>query len=288
MKKIVKISLILFSIMCIVTAVYAASCNISLKTEKDEFSKDEEFVVDVNMSNIQSEPGIIIFGATLEYDKNNLTLVKMEGKNTWATPSYNEENGTFVVDRGAPNKSDETIFSMTFKVKSQEAKTSTITLKNVEASDGDGDIKISNATKTITLKSETPTTKPEDNNNNTNNNNTNNNNTNNNNTNNNNTNNNNTNNNNTNNNNTNNNNTNNSNNNNNKNNNTNNNSNTNKNRNIVANTSNNKNEADSMKTGTLPKAGATNIILVVLGILVALGVFFYIRIKALDKTMKSK
>ena len=62
MRKIVKISLILLSIMLMVTKVYAVSCNMELQATK----KNDEIVVEVAITNIDTPQGIIAFEAVLE------------------------------------------------------------------------------------------------------------------------------------------------------------------------------------------------------------------------------
>lgn len=153
MKKIVKLSLIFLIAICIVGNVYAIlNCNIDIKTNKSQYSKNEEFTVNINLSNVKADKGIIAFGGTLEYDKDSLTLVKMEGKSNWSNPSYNEQNGKFVLDRGSVTKSDETTFQITFKVKDTKKSTSVISLKNVTISDGTETKKIELVDKSITIK----------------------------------------------------------------------------------------------------------------------------------------
>ena len=112
MKKIQKLSIIML-LMIIVLNVYVyakPNCNVNMKTQKTEIDKNEEFTVEVEISNIQSERGIIAIEATLEYDKESITLVKMEGQNDWSTPikdlSYNETNGKLVIDKRGLAKSD--------------------------------------------------------------------------------------------------------------------------------------------------------------------------------------
>lgn len=258
MKKIGKISLILLMILCMMTSVYAVSCSMSLQTAKNEFNKNDEVVVDVAISSIETPEGIIGLKATLEYNKNSLSYVGMTGENGWSTPSYNEANGILVMDRNALVNSPETILKITFKVKDQSAtQNATITLKDITVSGGEstGDISVPEMTKTITI------TKPDNsqNNNTTNNNTTNNNVTNNI--------------------------TNNSNHNSNQT--TNKNTNTTENPSIVANTTNS-NQNNSMTTGILPKAGVTNIILIVLAGALILAIIFYVKIKTIDKNMGTK
>ena len=169
MKKIVKLSLImLLIIVCCAGAVYAASsCKISLETAKSEFSKNEEFSVDVKLSDIQSERGFIALEAVLEYDKTSLTLVEMQGLNEWSKPikdlSYNEATGKFVIDKNGLAKSDEVILKLTFKVNENSKENTTITLKNIKASDATAPVEVATTTKSITIKT-TPTipTEPTD------------------------------------------------------------------------------------------------------------------------------
>lgn len=157
MKKIVKLSLVmLLIIVCCTGAVYAASsCNISLETAKSEFSKNEEFSVDVKLSNIQSERGFIALEAVLEYDKTSLTLVKMQGQNDWSSPikdlSYNEATGKLVIDKNGLAKSDEVILKLTFKVNENSKENTTITLKNIKASDATAPVEVATATKNIKI-----------------------------------------------------------------------------------------------------------------------------------------
>lgn len=157
MKKIVKLSLIMIlTIMCFAGAVYAASsCNISLVTAKTEYSKNEEINVDVKISNIQSERGFIALEAVLEYDKTSLTLVKMQGQNEWSSPikdlSYNEATGKLVIDKNGLAKSDEVILKLTFKVNENSKDTTTITLKDIKASDATTPTQVATATKSIKI-----------------------------------------------------------------------------------------------------------------------------------------
>lgn len=79
MKKIISFSLIVILILiCITGKVYAKpSCNISITANKAEVEKKDTVTFDVNLSNIQSENGIIAIQAILEYDSSMLTLGDM-------------------------------------------------------------------------------------------------------------------------------------------------------------------------------------------------------------------
>lgn len=186
MKRTVKLSIVLIMMACAViilgSNVYAAlSCNVDMKVAKTEYSKNDELTVNVDISNIVSERGVISFGATLGYDKDSLELVKMEGQNGWETPvldlSYNPENGIMAITRSGLGKSDETILKLTFKVKENAKQKATITLSEIALADGTELAKVSSINKEITIKEgtnspdpiipEEPDTpdKPDDNNN---------------------------------------------------------------------------------------------------------------------------
>ena len=158
MKKLGKISFILLSIVCMTISCYAASCTMSMESAKNEYKPNEDVVVDVKLTNIDAGEGIIALEGVLEYDTNSLTYVKMEGQNGWETPSYNAGNGKFIMSRNALVATPETLLKITFKVKEKSAKRSTITLKNIKASGGvaTGDIAVANISKTITVNTPTP------------------------------------------------------------------------------------------------------------------------------------
>lgn len=271
MKKLGKISFILLSILCMTISSYAASCSMSMESAKNEYKPNDDVVVDVKLTNIDAGSGIIALEGVLEYDTNSLTYVKMEGQNGWETPTYNTANGMFSMLRWALVTTPETALKITFKVKDQSAKSSTITLKNIKASGGiaTGDIAVANISKTITVNTPTPPPANNTTNTNTNTNTTPTNNTvpntntiitptNN----------------------------------------TGSNTNTNagastnqnktptSNSTIVATTGNGAAQTDNVKTGILPKTGATRIGLAVLLIAAGVAVVFYIKMKKLDINVK--
>lgn len=165
MKKILKLGIVFLIIyMIMIGNVYAMECKTSIELQKTEFKVNEEFKVDFCISDIESNRGVISLQATLEYDEDSLTLIKMEGKNGWETPaegaSYNKENGKFAITRSGTNKNDEVILSITFKVKENAKQNPSINLKDISIADGDGMAKFAKISKTITVKNgtETPST----------------------------------------------------------------------------------------------------------------------------------
>lgn len=158
MKKVVSLSLILIIMISLVTSVYAESdFTLSLKPNKTEVSKDEEFSVELRLSNLQQdEKGIITLGATLDYDENSLEYVNMEGQGEWSKPSYNKANKTFITDRNGYAENNETIFKITFKVKDQSKSNLEIKLKDIVASNGSGDIEKADIKTSIAIKNNMP------------------------------------------------------------------------------------------------------------------------------------
>lgn len=137
--------------------VYAnCKCNVDLSMSQEDIKKGEKFTVDISISDIQSEMGIMVFGATIDYDKTSLSIEKMEGLNDWETPakgaSYNEENGKIIITKNGFAKENEAILRITFNVLDESKKNLTVALKEVSASDGTGLAKINEVSKDITVK----------------------------------------------------------------------------------------------------------------------------------------
>lgn len=155
MKKIVVLSLtLLMAICCLVNSVYAISCTMDLKLSKSEISKGEEFTVDIILKEIDAEKGVIALGGTIDYDKNALEYVNVEGQGNWTKPSYNDANGKFALDRNdGYATTEETIARFTFKAKDTlNADDTKITLKEVTSSNGDTDIFATDVATTVKFK----------------------------------------------------------------------------------------------------------------------------------------
>ena len=161
MKKVVNtiilIVLILVSMNGNVNAEEAkSSANISLNASKKEVNLDEQFSINIRLSNIKSKTGIIGFEAALDYDKKQFELIKMEGQNDWETPkegfSYNSSNGIMVSTKNGFAKESENIIKITFKVKNISKNKGNINLKDITLSDSDKPIKVSAEGIELTLK----------------------------------------------------------------------------------------------------------------------------------------
>lgn len=161
MKKIiVGLSLILVMIVSIMGTVYAADASVSLQTNKNEYAKNEEFTVDVVLSGLTTQRGVAALMATLEYDKDSLTLVRTEAQNGWSTPNYNEDNGKLIMDKNSNVTGTETVLKITFKVKENAKQNLVVTLKNMTVSGGSGDIEMTRSYKELTVQSGTVNPKP--------------------------------------------------------------------------------------------------------------------------------
>lgn len=151
MKKIITISLIMLVLVSTLTNIYAASCTVTLQPSNSKVEINKEFTVDVNLSNIQDEKGMITFTARLEYDHTNLTFKKIEGQNGW-NPAYNEENGKIAAERAdGYTKNNETVFRVTFLTTGAANTTPNITLTDIVFSNGTEDIDVTTDSTTITI-----------------------------------------------------------------------------------------------------------------------------------------
>lgn len=165
MKNLVKLSFVLFIISLIMmnaVSVYAA-LGVKVSMQPEKANENREIVINVRLSEIESDKGVVSLGGFLQYDKEHLTLVKMEGQNGWATPvaggSYNESTGKLVTEKSGFAKSDETILKMTFKLKegSTEAQ---VHLNEITISDSVDLVKLDNLTVNIKQTEPTPTQTP--------------------------------------------------------------------------------------------------------------------------------
>lgn len=127
--------------------------SMSISTDKAEYSKNDEVVIEVKTSGLSSDNGIISLGAVLEYDKAVLQYIKIAGVGEWGKPSFNEENGKLVTDRSDLGKNDEAVFKITFKVISDSDSISNVKIKDIEVSGGDGAFTLNEASQDVKIKS---------------------------------------------------------------------------------------------------------------------------------------
>lgn len=167
MKKVVNvIGLIVLILVCMMGRVNAeeakSSAKVSVSASKKEVNLDEQFSVNIRLSDIKSELGILAFGGTLEYDKKQFEMVKMEGLNDWESPkegfTYNSSSGTIAITKNGFAKENENIVKITFKVKDTSTNKGKITINSITLSDATEPIKASDTSVELTLKGKESTT----------------------------------------------------------------------------------------------------------------------------------
>lgn len=157
MEKIKKINLIFTIIlilsMCFVHKTYARiDCSTNMTLSSSEVKQGQEFELTVGISNIQGENGVLIFGGTIEYDRNVLTLTGRSGEGDWSL-SYNKSNGKFVADRNDGfATTNEKVLTLTFKVNENATGNTIITVKDTIVSDAKEEKAIGGLSKTVTIK----------------------------------------------------------------------------------------------------------------------------------------
>jgi len=159
MKKVLKISLVMVVLwIAMIGNVYGITLTPSFS--KVQVEKGKEFDVDfsienVRLSDVQSDTGIVTMTATLDYDKDNLELIKLEGQNGWSTPrkgSFNEENGKIVITND--DIKNGVVLRLRFKLNDNASKNPEISLNNITFADGDVNamLKLASEKTVVTIK----------------------------------------------------------------------------------------------------------------------------------------
>lgn len=153
LKNMIFILIIIISFGCILSSKsYAVlNCNINLSISKNTVTYGEEFYVDVSISNLNTTDGIIAIGSTLEYDKNSLTLVNIEGLNGWSNPMYNDQNGKFTSIRNQLLTSDSSVFRITFKVNQNAGNNAVIKINDFTISGGNDEQNVGGNSLTVNI-----------------------------------------------------------------------------------------------------------------------------------------
>lgn len=157
MKKLITICLSLVSILLLgsiikVESIFALSCGVELHSPKSNYTKEEEFSVTVNISNLQSENGIVALGAILDYDKTALDLKEVIGENEWVA-QIGKNKSKIVAYSGKKVIKDENVMKLTFVIKKDTTANNTwIKVSNFEISDGNEEITVSPATLNISVQ----------------------------------------------------------------------------------------------------------------------------------------
>lgn len=125
--------------------VFAAEFKTETTANKKEIKKGEQVVVTLSFKDYKDiGKGLNAYKATLQYDKNLFEEVEQsdfQTLNSWEELLYNPDNGEFVSIKKAGSMDDESVVKITLKAKSDiRPETTTITIKDVTASEGKEDI----------------------------------------------------------------------------------------------------------------------------------------------------
>lgn len=160
LKSIIAIALIMM-IIALCTGVNAAtnySVGMSL-TSNSKLNAGDTVTVNVNLTSVNAGNGIDTITAELNYDTNVFEAISSSSFTTssgWKSPSYAAATKMLTVQKDSKVKAAETVFTISFKVKSTvNVDSTTISLKDITASGGrvsdggTGDITVNNASVTI-------------------------------------------------------------------------------------------------------------------------------------------
>ena len=102
----------------LIMSVEAHAYNVDLSMDKTKISAGDNVTVSVKLKNLEQE--IDTYQAKFVYDKACFETVSGKDfltQNGWDGLVYNTSNGIFVVERDSKTKSDQEVFSVTLKTK---------------------------------------------------------------------------------------------------------------------------------------------------------------------------
>lgn len=132
-------------------SIFAASYKATLNPSTQNTVVGNEVTFNVNVSEIDAgENGINVLSGFIEYDKNYFESIKIEGLNSWSV-EFSEENGKILATKGSFVKESEDVAKIILKVSSNATGSSTITLKDIKASNSEEEISTDSTTATVTI-----------------------------------------------------------------------------------------------------------------------------------------
>ena len=162
MKKIVSIVflVVLISMFCVSTVMATTSFTVNLSADKTTVGRGGTVTITVAVDNFTAgEKGINAIIGILKYDKNvfeKVTGSDIKAQGNWSSVTYNDEEGNaeegkFVTENSEFISDRQDVFTVTLKAKTTAALAdTTITVRDVQASDSETDIYP--ADQTITVK----------------------------------------------------------------------------------------------------------------------------------------
>lgn len=154
---IVKVILLTIIISAIANISKAdTTTKISLKADKTSLSKGEEFTLDIYVSNIDLDQGIMSVSGKISYNSKVLEPITSNDTtyNGW-TISWNTSNGVILIDRGNGTSSEQSIAKLKFKVKENASvNEDTILFSNISVYNSEEEQECSDTSLKIALKTE--------------------------------------------------------------------------------------------------------------------------------------
>lgn len=152
-KILISIIMIVFILLGTINYANAANINANIALSTNEIKQGDNITVSLKLQDFEGvSKGINAYKAKIEYDKEIFETINISDficKNNWTDLKYNPQNQEFV----AINKmgtTQEEVVEIKLKAKNNAKQgNTTITIKELEASDGKGDILISQTNKTI-------------------------------------------------------------------------------------------------------------------------------------------
>ena len=158
-KKFLKISIIACLLIWVcATIVNALSFSATMTPSSSSVDKSTEFTIRVLVSNLDvGSNGINTLSGILKYDTDvfeEISDSSIEGLNSWS-PSFNASTGKITLTKTTFVKTEEAVFQVTFKTKSEiDATSGTILFTNITASNSETEIVASDISTTISIGAE--------------------------------------------------------------------------------------------------------------------------------------
>ncbi len=130
---------ILFSVICMIGTVNAASTSMSLTSDSKLIAGNTVTVI-LKITNIDAGEGIDALKGTLNYDKNifeDVTIESFEGINRWSIMDYNPQTGIFTAIRSPKVNMQSDVLKVTLKAKNAiTVNSSIVEIKDITVSGG--------------------------------------------------------------------------------------------------------------------------------------------------------
>lgn len=155
------ISILVIAILMLVLGMGAVNAvtdfKVSLTANNVRVDQGATVVITVNLKDFKAnETGIDTLKGTLDYDKTvfeTVTSADIVGQNGWAGLTYNQNNGEFVLQNSTFISENHEFIKVTFKAKANATiGNTTVSLKDMNASDGVSDIFPTDQQITLTIK----------------------------------------------------------------------------------------------------------------------------------------